>query len=218
ARTGHKTEDSSFSGYKTRTAMPEERIIAAAAVTPGEKTDGKRLPVPVETGRSNGMKADSVTGDTAYSGTANPEPANEEQIQPVSGLHPRTGQDCRRDGDCFDYNRDAGMYVCPAGHMAVRRTEESGRKEKKMPREVCHSDVNKCKVCSLREGCYRPDAGHKTYMVTVKPAVSGKNTGNGTGSKPEMQNLNTSMDMADPYPAVCMPCRCREPWPCLLQT
>ncbi|MDR1335764.1 MAG: transposase [Tannerella sp.] len=53
--------------------------------------------------------------------------------------------------------------------MAVRRTKESGKKEKKMPREVCHFDVNKCKVCSLREGCYRPDAGHKTYKVTVKP-------------------------------------------------
>jgi hypothetical protein len=32
ARTGHKTEDSSFFGYKTHIAMSEERIITAATV------------------------------------------------------------------------------------------------------------------------------------------------------------------------------------------
>jgi hypothetical protein len=92
ARTGHKTEDSSFFGYKTHIAMSEERIITAAAVTSGEKTDGKQLPVLIETGRSDGMKADSVTGDTAYSGTANPELANEEKIQLISRLHPCISQ------------------------------------------------------------------------------------------------------------------------------
>ena len=44
AKTGHKTADTAFSGYKTHIAMSEERIIAAATVTSGEKTDGKELP------------------------------------------------------------------------------------------------------------------------------------------------------------------------------
>jgi hypothetical protein len=65
------------------------------------------------------------------------------------------------------------MYVCPAGHVAVRGTKESRKKEKKMPREVYHFDVNKCKACPLREGCYRPGARHKTYTVTVKPDMHG---------------------------------------------
>ena len=43
ARVGHKTKtvDSSFFGYKTHIAMSDERIITAAIVTTGEKSDGK---------------------------------------------------------------------------------------------------------------------------------------------------------------------------------
>ncbi|TCN18937.1 transposase-like protein DUF772 [Mesobacillus foraminis] len=40
ARTGHKSEDSSFFGFKTHLAMSYERIITAAVVTTGEKSDG----------------------------------------------------------------------------------------------------------------------------------------------------------------------------------
>ena len=44
AKTGHKTADTSFFGYKTHIAMTKERIITAATITSGEKTDGKELP------------------------------------------------------------------------------------------------------------------------------------------------------------------------------
>ena len=40
AKTGHKSVDSSFFGYKTHIAISEERIITAAVVTSGEKGDG----------------------------------------------------------------------------------------------------------------------------------------------------------------------------------
>jgi hypothetical protein len=40
AKTGHKSAESSFFGYKTHLAMSEERIITAAVVTSGEKGDG----------------------------------------------------------------------------------------------------------------------------------------------------------------------------------
>jgi len=30
-------------------------------------------------------------------------------------------QDFRKDEDRFDYNKDAGMFVCPAGHLAIRK-------------------------------------------------------------------------------------------------
>lgn len=43
AKIGHKTADTSFFGYKTHIAMSEERIITAAVITSGEKTDGKEL-------------------------------------------------------------------------------------------------------------------------------------------------------------------------------
>jgi hypothetical protein len=43
ARVGHKSADSSFFGFKTHIAMNDERIITAAVVTTGEKSDGKYL-------------------------------------------------------------------------------------------------------------------------------------------------------------------------------
>jgi transposase/IS5 family transposase len=168
ARTGHKTKESSFFGYKTHIAMSEERIITAATVTSGEKSDGKQLPILVETSKANGMKIDSVIADTAYSGTNNLELANEEQMQLISKLHPCISQGFRKEFDEFDYNKDAGMYVCPAGHLAIGKTKESRKKEKKNDREVYFFDVEKCKVCSLREGCYKPNAKSKTYKVTIK--------------------------------------------------
>jgi hypothetical protein len=48
ARVGHKTADSSFFGFKTHIAMSDERIITAAIVTTGEKSDGKYLKDLVE--------------------------------------------------------------------------------------------------------------------------------------------------------------------------
>jgi transposase len=174
ARTGHKTADSSFFGFKTHIAMSEERIITAATITSGEKSDGKELPILVEISKENGMKVDTIIGDTAYSGTNNIELANEEEIKLISKLHPCISQGFRKDTDRFDYNKDAGMYVCPAGHMAIRKSIESRKKEKKSSREVYFFDVEKCKVCSLREGCYKTDAKHKTYKVTIRTDMHGE--------------------------------------------
>ena len=55
ARVGHKTADTSFFGYKTHIAMTEERIITAATITSGEKTDGKELPELVRKSRDTGI-------------------------------------------------------------------------------------------------------------------------------------------------------------------
>ncbi|GIN85829.1 hypothetical protein J6TS2_22150 [Heyndrickxia sporothermodurans] len=67
AKTGHKTADSSFFGYKTHLAMCEERIITAAAVTTGEKSEGRYLQTLTEKTERTGMKFDTIIGDTAYS-------------------------------------------------------------------------------------------------------------------------------------------------------
>ena len=44
AKTGHKTADTSFFGYKTHIAMTEEGIITAATITSGEKQTEKSFP------------------------------------------------------------------------------------------------------------------------------------------------------------------------------
>ena len=56
ARTGHKTVDSSFFGYKTHIAMNEERIITGAVITTGEKSDGKFLQQLIGKSQKAGMK------------------------------------------------------------------------------------------------------------------------------------------------------------------
>ncbi|MGI2710430.1 IS1182-like element ISBcy1 family transposase, partial [Bacillus cytotoxicus] len=121
ARIGHKTADSSFFGYKTHIAMNEERIITAAVITTGEKSDGKYLQTLIEKSRETGMEIDTVIGDTAYSEKNNIQYANQNQLQLVSKLNPIVTQGPRKKEDEFEFNKDAGMYVCKAGHMAVRR-------------------------------------------------------------------------------------------------
>lgn len=83
AKIGHKTADSSFFCYKTHIAMSEERIITAATVTTGEKTDGKQLEALVCKSIEDGVDVETVIGDTAYSEKGNIEYANEHKIKLV---------------------------------------------------------------------------------------------------------------------------------------
>jgi len=130
ARLGHKSEDSSFFGYKTHIAMSDERIITAAVVTSGEKGDGPQLESLVEQSRNNGMEVDTVIGDTAYSGVENLRLAEDEKngFELISRLNPVISNGNRKEEDKFDFNKDAGMFVCPAGHMAIRKAKQ-GKKD-----------------------------------------------------------------------------------------
>ncbi|MCF3942795.1 transposase, partial [Oceanobacillus alkalisoli] len=55
---------------------------------------------------------------------------------------------------------------CPAGHLA---TGKRSVKRKDRNSEVQYRfDIEKCKVCPLRDGCYKKGAKSKTYTVTLK--------------------------------------------------
>ena len=69
--------------------MSDERIITAAVVTTGEKSDGKYLQDLVEKSRETGMEIDTVIGDTAYSEKENIQYAKTEEFQLVSKLNPQ---------------------------------------------------------------------------------------------------------------------------------
>src|SRR5690554_6567727 len=84
AKTGHKSSDSSFFGYKTHIAMTEERIITAAVVTSGEKGDGPELPELLRISQENGIEVDAIIGDAAYSGKDNLLLAKEQDIKIVA--------------------------------------------------------------------------------------------------------------------------------------
>jgi len=168
ARIGHKTADSSFFGYKTHIAMNEERIITSAVITTGEKSDGKYLQTLIEKSRKTGMEIDTVIGDTAYSEKNNIQYVNEHQLKLVAKLNPIVTQGPRKKEDEFEFNKDAGMYVCKAGHMAIRKARTGKKGTNKNQKDTYYFDIEKCKVCPFKSGCYKAGAKSKTYSVTIK--------------------------------------------------
>ncbi len=168
ARVGHKTEDSSFFGYKTHIAINDERIITAAIVTTGEQSDGKYLQDLIEKSQETGMEIETVLGDTAYSGKDNILYAKKNELELVSKLNPQITHGSRTKEEEFEFNKDAGMYVCKAGHMAIRKARTGKKNVGQNQRDTYYFDIDKCKVCPLREGCYTEGAKSKTYSVTIK--------------------------------------------------
>ena len=170
ARIGHKSEDSSFFGYKTHIAMSDERIITAAVVTSGEKGDGPQLKELVEQSRNNGMEVDTVIGDTAYSGKDNLILSEDKDngFELISRLHPIISNGFRNEEDKFDFNKDAGMFICPAGHMAIRKARQGKKDGERNQVWTYYFDVEKCKTCAHREGCYKYGTKSKTYSVSIR--------------------------------------------------
>jgi Transposase DDE domain. len=167
AKIGHKTADSSFFGYKTHIAMSQERIITAATVTSGEKTDGKELVALVEKSRNSGMEIETVIGDKAYSSKENIDAAKEKNYELVSRLNSLVTQGNRRKEREFDFNKDAEMYQCKAGHLATHKYLDKRKSEGKNPRATYFFDIEKCKRCSHRDGCYKEGAKKRTYTETI---------------------------------------------------
>jgi transposase len=168
AKMGHKSVDSSFFGYKTHFAMTEERIITAAVVTSGEKGDGPELPKLLEISLENGIDVDTVIGDAAYSGKENLKLTREQGIKVVAKLNPSISQGFRKDEDKFDYNKDADMFVCPAGHLAIRKARQGKKNIGENQVNTYYFDVEKCKTCPLKDGCYKEGAKSKSYSVSIK--------------------------------------------------
>ena len=169
ARTGHKTAHSSFFGYKTHMAMSDERIITAATVTSSEKGDGQQLPELIKKTEEAGMEVDSIVADKAYSSKEDLKMAKENNMR-LSARLSSVIDGNRTNKLPFEYNKDADLYVCPAGHLAKWK-EMNNRKNDKRHRNssiTYYFDVDKCKVCPLREGCYKEGAKTKTYAVTIK--------------------------------------------------
>jgi hypothetical protein len=168
ARTGHKSADSSFFGYKHHLAMTEEGIITAVIVTSGEAADGPQLASLVEKSHLAGVEFDHIVGDAAYSGRDNMIYAASQGCKLVAPLNPRVYSPADNRGEGFTYNKDAERYVCPAGHMAIRKARTGTRNIGKNQKETHYFDIELCKQCSLRDGCYKDGAKSKTYSVSLK--------------------------------------------------
>ena len=171
ARTGHKTADTSFFGYKNHLAMTTEGIVTAATVTSGEKKDGNEREGLIEKTEETGLEIEAVIGDGAYSSKEDLEYCKDKNIKVASKLNKMIleGHQSKEDQG-YTYNKDADMYVCKAGHMAIRKAKDkTGSKNRDVIRY--YFDVDKCQTCPFRNGCYKEGAKKKSMTVTLKNPI-----------------------------------------------
>ena len=168
AKVGHKTANDAFFGYKTHLAMSEERVITAAVITTGEKCDGKELVTLIEKSQEAGIEVNEVIGDAAYSEKRNLKYARDNKIALISRLNPVISQGKRAKEDGFEFNKDADLFVCPAGNIATRKAKQGKKNIGTNQTVTYYFDVDKCKNCSKKEGCYKEGSKSKTYSVSIK--------------------------------------------------
>lgn len=167
-RYGHKSTNKPFTGYKIHISETEDGFITAATVTSGEKGDGAVLPLLIEKTEKNGLDdIDTVIADTAYCTKENIETCNTKSIKLVAPLHPSVNG-FRDENDGFIYNKDAHSVTCPAGELAVKKSfKKANPKKKNNAHYDFYFDVDKCKQCPLKEGCYKDGAKNKTYSIRI---------------------------------------------------
>lgn len=173
AKVGHKNADTHFFGYKTHIAINEDRLITSATVTSGEKHDGKQLKDLVEKSRDAGVVVEEVIGDGAYSESDNIKFAKD-NFKLISKLSRGISEGPKRQVAGFFFNKDAGMYVCPEGHMAIRKTVSGKKKYEKEGTtyvETYHFDIEKCKICPLKGNCYKEGNKSKSYSVSIRSNI-----------------------------------------------
>ena len=147
--------------------MTEERIITAATITSGETFDGQELPILVQKSKEAGVTVDEVIADTAYSTLENLKDAESNEYKLISKLNPCITKGYRSE-DGFTFNKDADTIQCPAGHLATKHRIVKRCNSKKNACIKYYFDINKCKTCPYRDGCYKENAKTKTYSITIK--------------------------------------------------
>lgn len=151
AKIGHKTSDTEIFGYKTQIAMDEDsRLIMGAVTTTGEVNDA--LPgedLLRDLASDENLKVEEVLGDTAYSGQPFLNLAKEKGFTMIAPPHPQLGSGIDgRDG--FTFNKDADMFCCPAGHLAIRKREVTYKNDNNRDAIIYSFDKEKCQNCKLK--------------------------------------------------------------------
>lgn len=167
ARVGHKTADTEFFGYKTQILMDEEsRLIVGAEVTSGEVGDALPAQEAIEDlAQKDNIVIDELLGDAAYSGQPILELGTKYEFDVIAPTHPNLGSGIDgRDG--FTFNKDADMFTCPKGHLAISKRIAKYRNDNNRKAIIYKFDITKCRTCPLRESCLK-NAKEKTFSVTA---------------------------------------------------
>ena len=154
--------------------MTDDRIITAIEVTTGEVSDGKYLKKLVEQSKKHSIEVNELLADAAYSSKENLEYMKQEHITAVTPLNPMVLNSEKRETEGFEYNKDAGQMRCPAGHLSIRKARTGKKNQKQNKSLTYYFDIEKCKICPLREGCYKPGAKSITYSITIKSDIHQK--------------------------------------------
>jgi len=168
AKLGFKSEENHFFGYKTHIAMTEERIITGLEITTGEAADGEYLKKLIHQSEQSGVIVEEITGDTAYSSKDNLKYAKEKEIKLISKLNPVISNGTSQSVKGFVYNKDADTFQCPAGNLPIRKAV-TGKKNNTNKNQslTYYFDIEKCKICPHKDGCYKDGAKSKTYSITI---------------------------------------------------
>ena len=167
AKRGYKSEDAPFFGYKNHIAMTEERLITALEVTTGEVSDGSDLKSLLDKTQKAGVDVKEICGDKAYSSKQNLELAKSKEIKLISKLKHAITYGSNREETGFIFNKDADTYQCPNGFLAVRKARTGKKNVAENQKTRYYFDIEKCKSCPLKEGCYKDGAKFKTYTVRI---------------------------------------------------
>lgn len=167
ARVGHKTADTEFFGYKTQILMEEDsRLILGAEVTSGEVGDPLAAKEAIEDlAKKEDIAIDELLGDTAYSGQPILELSSKYKFDVIAPTHPNLGSGINgRDG--FTFNKDADMFMCPKGHLAISKRTVTYPKDNNRRSIIYRFDKAKCVTCPLKTACLK-GAKEKTFSVSA---------------------------------------------------
>jgi len=116
-----------------------------------------------------GIEVTDIIGDAAYSEKENIAYAKENNINLVSKLSKNVThiQSNRTNTNVFEFNKDAEMYVCQAGHMSFKKSSTRPKKHAKDGTGTVESyffDVEKCKRCRTRKDAIKTEQKPKHIL------------------------------------------------------
>lgn len=167
ARLGHKSADTEFFGYKSQIAIDEHSgLILGGLTTTGDVGDAlPGLEVLRHIAENEALKVEEVLGDTAFSGQPFLEFAATNDIAMITPAHPILGKNIDgRDG--FTFNKDADMFCCPQGHLAVRKRTAVYRNDNNRRSVIYSFDPKHCSICPCKGRCITGNAKNRTFSVS----------------------------------------------------